>query len=1351
MDDQSYESGGADPTITFTTREFGPDELEELAISQLEHALDARRRGLKTYESLKNLNDVIGTQYGDRVVFELIQNAHDAHPKDDLGEVAVRLVLEDESRGTLLVANRGRNFSFSNLDSIRNIGTSDKEIGEGIGNKGLGFRSVEALTDDPRIYSQSEGCRGGPFTGYCFRFASNDEIKSRLEKLGAPSDLLTNLAENISRYLVPLPTTEQSDEVLKLAESGFATVVELPLKSAEMVELARKQVAALGSQDAPILLFLERLVALDIEVRGGGEPPSRIRMTRRVANLPAEFAAKPITLHEVELDGRSSFLVVRRVLPKATLLEAVKESIPVAPALKRWLDWKGDAVVSVAVSLKNESVTTSRLFNFLPMDEKAVAPFHGYLDAPFFADIDRRSMHPDLPLNRHLLEAAADACAAAVLLITQNGLNISKSSIVDLITWAQPHVKKLTDAFKRMDQDFTKIKIWPIVSDGGHLWGSLDCLYAWPELSTKYLKPRRLAHVAEAEILLPDLGEKRTVRIRRLAANVGMPMDLTANALCTWVVEIANAMTEAKATRSSQWGDFYEDITFIFKGSSIDLGELRGKAFLKGATGQLLKSAAEGQSDEEKVFVRPGETKGRKTLGPPKPPSSISRKLKFLEESISLSDETFQSFQKAAILRKYDAIEVLKGLSVALGKTPTDNQRTDALTWAFKVWRSTGGGRAVDDALRTAKLFVPTRSGWTAASEALLSSSWTSLGKLLEAYLLDASEHSRDCSIQSNCLLFDYQNWPSASADDKKSDWLRFLDVIGVQDGLHPIAATIRRGGTPNNYWHGLFASGAPALGLGPAWVTGLVGVRLTYPQTDYRLVGECWRIPGQLEHSELPQTARETLSELIVAYLKERGDEHFSFNVQHWKGFETEVIPTPLQIFLREGEWALAFRRDEAVLRRPRDTWSSQTARQVPPRFVERFAAEPGNRGAVPQVLFDNRVGLRDWTSPDAAGQRLIALADALVDLSATERRDLRDQLRRAWSDVSSTELDLPLDLPLVVERNNGLDVCRPTAEDPPVVYLTSERQGFAARALVDQGAAVLDLGASDPGKVSALLSKANGFDLRSVDTVDVRMIVDGNAFEPSRSFPLIVAGALGWIADAAVLAHEFLGDPLELRTLPPETLEQRIRQIRVGYCKDFSLVIGDHVVSASGREQVQPFLHSQLPTLIVARVEVDLSLLISAAPALTKLVGARRNTLETMLTRLERSGFTGRDGGPTEEQYARAIQREVAIVRDHFAATKGGVERRVRFLLPAICCLAGDVAVDRLSEAHSKLGSSLQLRSNLLWAFRPRRRKSHLTSKPYRTDPVRITLYRLRVDSPAGLARVKTRHRSGSKTKGT
>src|SRR5687768_10586889 len=99
-----------------------PADLEALTVSLLEHALDAHRRGLKVYESLKSLNDVIGTQYGDRVLFELLQNAHDAHPADEKGEIAIRLIIENDECGELLVANKGRAFTASNLEAIRNIG-----------------------------------------------------------------------------------------------------------------------------------------------------------------------------------------------------------------------------------------------------------------------------------------------------------------------------------------------------------------------------------------------------------------------------------------------------------------------------------------------------------------------------------------------------------------------------------------------------------------------------------------------------------------------------------------------------------------------------------------------------------------------------------------------------------------------------------------------------------------------------------------------------------------------------------------------------------------------------------------------------------------------------------------------------------------------------------------------------------------------------------------------------------------------------------------------------------------------------------------------------------------------------
>ena len=82
-------------------------EIAGIATSQLDYALEGHRRGIKVYESLKNLNEVIGTQYGDRVLIELVQNGHDAHvATEETGEIAVRLLISADDHGELLVADR---------------------------------------------------------------------------------------------------------------------------------------------------------------------------------------------------------------------------------------------------------------------------------------------------------------------------------------------------------------------------------------------------------------------------------------------------------------------------------------------------------------------------------------------------------------------------------------------------------------------------------------------------------------------------------------------------------------------------------------------------------------------------------------------------------------------------------------------------------------------------------------------------------------------------------------------------------------------------------------------------------------------------------------------------------------------------------------------------------------------------------------------------------------------------------------------------------------------------------------------------------------------------------------------
>jgi hypothetical protein len=1285
--------GATTDTLDYVPRTDAASAIEALTLSQLEHALDAHRRKLKIYESLKSLNDVIGTQYGDRVLFELLQNAHDAHAADERGQIAIRLVIEGPARGTLLVANKGRAFTASNLEAIRNIGTSDKEIGEGIGNKGLGFRSVEALTDDVHVYSAGVGEPGTRFGGYCFRFATTEEIASRLLAIGATAAVAAKVASNVPRYLVPVTVGFQSAEVQQLAEEGYATVVALPLMTDEAIELARRQVAAVLEAPAPVLLFLDRLSLLDAAVTEPGKEPTRTTLSRHVDPVETDLP-EGMRIERVTLDGTNAFLVARQVLPKPAVLDAVRASIGVAPPLKRWLSWKGDAVVSVAVPIGGPMLSAPRLFNFLPMDDRAVSPMAGHIDAPFFADIDRRSIKADLPLNRHLLEAAAKTAAQAALAIVDRGLAVPENAIIDLAAWSGTHMAKVIEAFTALKRPLANVAIWPVVSGGPARWVSFTDLYAWPDVRTHQLTPAKLASTAEAAIVPLSIGDGRLQRLKGLAAAVSLPLAPGEDTLSYWVESIAGHLSAKGRQTRRRWHDFYDDVAAIYAATSLRLSSLEGKKLFPDSDDRLLRATAKGLEGAPPVFHRIGKERGKRGEGPPSPPSSLSRKFRFLKPSIEISEASLRAFEKAGLLRRYDPLEALSGMEGALGGSPTDVQRREALVWVYKVWRNTGG-KTVEEGLRAARLFVPCLAGWCAAGEAAFSASWTALGRTLELYLHEAAPYSADASEQKGKLLPSFADWPKAASDDRREDWLRFLGVLGVRDGLQPIAGTHRKIGTPSNTWNTFLFSGAPKLGLDANWTAHSRTLGFSYPQTDYHLRQEIWRLPGQLEHASLPASAREALSDLIIAYLREHGEAHFVFSIDHWRGSERIELPTPLQVFLREGSWPASLRRDETTFETPRQSWSTTAQRQIPPRFVPRFSAEPGSRAGLPQLLFDERIGLRDWSAAASAPARLDSLAAALSDMSAAERRDLREQLRRAWSDVAEKRLALGTALPLVVERAGGLELLVPDASAPRVVHVTTERQGFAARTLADRGEAVLDVGETDGATIRDLLAATGAFAPRLADSGDVQLHVDGEVFQPLPTDPHLATGSLAWLSDVAILAHEYLGDALELRTLATEELDRRLRQIRLRRCVRFALLIEGLEITAHGDDRVQAIPHARTPTLLVTgREPVGVDLLIEAAPAITKLVGARRNTLEPMLGRLQREGYLDTSVAPSEDMLARAIRRDIGVVRDHFAATRGGIERRVRAVLPIVAFIKGPAAADELVERHDRLGTGLKLR---------------------------------------------------------
>jgi hypothetical protein len=128
-------------------------------------------------ESLRAISEDTAQEYEDRTIVELLQNGHDALTTGEPGRIRIILDLS-ESPGTLYVANDGKPFIGANFRSITELALSDKGAGEGIGNKGLGFRSVLQLSEHPEIYSQDpDDPTDRHFHGYSFRFARPEDIR----------------------------------------------------------------------------------------------------------------------------------------------------------------------------------------------------------------------------------------------------------------------------------------------------------------------------------------------------------------------------------------------------------------------------------------------------------------------------------------------------------------------------------------------------------------------------------------------------------------------------------------------------------------------------------------------------------------------------------------------------------------------------------------------------------------------------------------------------------------------------------------------------------------------------------------------------------------------------------------------------------------------------------------------------------------------------------------------------------------------------------------------------------------------------------------------------------------------
>ena len=182
-------------------------------------------------EAMRRLTEEAANLYARRVLRELIQNAFDGAAGGD-ARILIRLDLSQGS-GVLLVANAGCGFTRDNVDAVVSPAVSNKTPGNFIGHKGLGFRSVDLLSDAVEIHSVAGAGRPGTasFDGFCFRFADAADERAWLDARGELGHA-ERVVGRVHRLQLPIPIVESDPEVDWFACEGFATLIRLPLRDA---------------------------------------------------------------------------------------------------------------------------------------------------------------------------------------------------------------------------------------------------------------------------------------------------------------------------------------------------------------------------------------------------------------------------------------------------------------------------------------------------------------------------------------------------------------------------------------------------------------------------------------------------------------------------------------------------------------------------------------------------------------------------------------------------------------------------------------------------------------------------------------------------------------------------------------------------------------------------------------------------------------------------------------------------------------------------------------------------------------------------------------------------------------
>jgi len=1241
-------------------------------------------------ESLKSVSEDTAQEYEGRALFELVQNGYDALDAEERGRMLVLLDLEPGPHGTIYVANEGAPFTDSNFEAITELGLSNKGAGEGIGNKGLGFRSVLQLTDWPEVYSKAHR-RSAAFDGYCFRFATPDDVLA----LVGDEALARDVTDKVSALALPVPANELDDRLAALASAGYSTVVRLPLRNDRAAEAARQQLESLLSPDGPVLLFLDRLVDVDLSLKDGTASWERRLEREQRAFTPLRDS---VWCKEVDLGPQGRFLVASRLIEPGALRGAIEASIEAREIDEKWQQWSGDARVAIALRL-DEPLAAGRLYTFLPMSSEATSPICCHVHAPFFTKLARGQISVTITFNAFLLDQVA--CLARDLIIELDGRPpdvVPAGLMLDAACWEPP--ERLQSAFEAIGRDLADEPFVPIV--GRRQRDSLRATFTWPYPGARVMTAPALARLGVG-IVDPGVPDHRRNRLTRLHESVfGSGMDPAPSRIAEWVEQVAGRLTARARVPMERWADFYDDLAAIFSGNP---GELSGRKVVLDQQGHVIPALGGATPDGRRsrtVFFAPDDSADETSSRVPRDLRALQRRMAFTHPDIPWTipgnpqrRRPGRTFLEPQLVREYRSDRVLDALRELLEQQQSDAFRRDALFFAFRQHASLNDAQRVQ--LRTCGFYVPLANGrWRRADQALFHPSWhTEGGRRLRRFLDAGGDTIEECAALRERWTGPAGDWP---ADGATADWESFLRAIGVRDGLLLLPLRARTSDVNGDLLRPerLASMSDIDSDLASSWPA-LVRQRwsdFAHPWTKYAFDRPLVHLPGAAAVASLGTLARREFAELVLLGLAEWPQSNFEVRVRRptrpWAAQDPHDWPTPLAAQIRSLRWLPVV--DESAPEgiafvRPDEAWFASDGEL--PSFVPAIPTSArklvGDDAALRRLT---GAGLRTWEDP-ANGPELVRSLGELLDRGAVPTHmtaQFKKHYVRGWTETARARRwpwtgNAHEDVRLAAMEASTL-VALGTG-GPERLFIPDEDDAVKDALLELVGFPVLVSAAADGALIRRMFDD-NQVAVRAFSETEVLVEADTLLVQPSGDLPFLTEGS-PWLPELVGLVIELKsGEVRRSERLVREKL-RLLRSCRIVRSDAVEVLIEGARTELPPSSQSVPMDDDSFPTVVVADCASGWSELRAASTGVCHLLGVPtlQPALELALVKLQARVGDALPLGLTDDDLVHALDTPAHRLIELRHGLASEIHEAVDRLRPALICLLGADRIDDITGA--------------------------------------------------------------------